>query len=318
MHADPVRAPAERTASWAKWVAAAVGAVVGALANRHIGGPQLDGVGLASLYALPLLLGVLGALASPSRPYRGALVLSAISLLVATPLLGEGVICLIFIAPWHCLLSPLMGGLAAMFLRRYRTGSWSKAALVLLALGGAAGAPRLDARLADPDARETFADSVVVDATPEQVWRSIERLHMDFSTPAPLILAGLPRPLGIEGGGAEPGAERRVIFDNGVVLARVTAADPPRSFDLDLSVEQSGPEFFDHWAELMDSRFVFEPLPGGKTRISHVTTYRPLAFPRWYFGRAERLLGPVVQRYMLEAYAAELFPTDRAPVAALP
>ncbi len=194
----------------------------------------------------------------------------------------------------------------------------SRSSPLLFAFGGAAAAPLLDARLADPDVRETYADTIVIDAPPEVVWASIERLHLDFATQAPWVVQALPRPLAIRGGGASVGSERRVIFDNGVVLARVTASDPPRSFEVALSVEQSGREFFDHWSDLETSRFVFEALPDGRTAVTHSTTYRPLAWPRWYFAPAERALGSVLQRHMLEAYAAELFPLEPALTAALP
>lgn len=309
--------PAVLHTAWA--LAAGVGGVAGVLTNRMVTGASHNGVGMMTLLYTPFLFGVLGGLLQPLRPMRTALLLSVICLVVATPLLGEGIACLMIVLPWHLVISPGVAGIVGFVTRRLLRARRAKAAMLVLAFAGNAAAPAVDARLADPDARETFADQVVVDAPQEAVWRSIERLHMDFSTPAPWIVrAALPRPVGIRGGGAGVGDERRVLFDNGVVLATVTASDPPRSFDIDLKVVQSGPEFFDHWAVLERSRFVLDTLPDGRTAITHVTTYRPLAFPRWYFAPVERLLGKLVQRHMLEAYAAEVFPTEAAPMASLP
>jgi hypothetical protein len=101
------------------------------------------------------------------------------------------------------------------------------------------------------------------------------------------------------------GDVRRVEFFNGVLLATVISSEPGRRFDIDLRVEQSGREFFDHWVELGTSTFVLDDAPGG-TALTHRTTYRPRAFPRWYFRPAERLLGCAVQQAMLDGYAAGL------------
>jgi hypothetical protein len=295
--------------AWA--LAAVLGCVAGVLMNRETGLTAREGVGVVSMFALPFLFGVVGGVLRPARPIRTALTLSMVSLAAATPLLGETVVCLVVLVPWHIVLTPPIAWMTAWIVRHSRPGT--DAALVLLAFAGAGTAPLVDARLADPDDRETFADQVVIDAPRDEVWRSVERLRMDFTTPAPWLLrAALPRPTGIRGGGADVGDARRALFDNGVILATVVASDAPRSFDITLHVEESGPEFFDHWAVLDRSSFVLDALPDGRTRISHVTTYRPLAYPRWYFAPIEHALGGVVQRYMLEAYAAETWPADVA------
>jgi hypothetical protein len=307
--------PGDRDQPVGAWAFAAIlGGVCGVLLNRDWVGGGPEGVGFVGLAALPLLFGILGGVLRPAKPARTALVLSVICLLVATPLLGESVACLIVIAPWHLVLSPLFGAVAGFLVRRVQGPS--RVVLLLLGFGAAAASPVVDRSLADPDARETFADRVIVDAPPDVVWASIDRLQLDFTTPAPwVIAAALPQPLGIRGGGATPGSQRRVLFGNGVVLATVTASDPGRSFDLALTVERSGPEFFDHWAVLDQSQFELEALPDERTAISHVTTYRPLAYPRWYFAPVEHALGGVVQRYMLEAYAAEGFAPGRVATA---
>jgi len=288
---------------WPWIIAVFVGAVLGLLHRFE----QTEGVGMAAMWANPALMGILAGITWPKAAAAKSLGVSLTALVVATPLLGESLICLIYVLPWHLVIAPSVGAITAAIVRRTRRSAGTTALLLLIGFGQVAVAPRIDAATQDRSARVTFADRVIVDAPREVVWASIERLHLDFDHPSPWVVSALlPRPVAIRGGGADVGSERRVVFDNGVILARVTESDPPRRFAIDLSIEKSGPEFFDHWSELETSYFKLESLPGGRTAISHVTTYRPLAFPRWYFEPGERALGSLVQRYLLEAYANEL------------
>ena len=118
----------------------------------------------------------------------------------------------------------------------------------------------------------------------------------------------LPVPVAIHGGGTSPGSVRRLIFANGVVRAKVVAAVPPERFEVSLSVEQSGREFFDHWVSLHDSTFGLEALSAERTRITHRTRYQPRLQPRWYWEPIERHLAGLIQGYMLEAYGEQIFP----------
>jgi hypothetical protein len=76
---------------------------------------------------------------------------------------------------------------------------------------------------------------------------------------------------------------------------------------VELSIENSGREFFDHWVRLGRSTFRLERLPQGRTRIVHATKYWPRLRPRWYWAPVENQLAQVVQAYLLEAYAKQIF-----------
>jgi len=321
---DSIPKSPDQAGRWLWLVAAGVGGLVGIfhlLGRRpHVvyllttdpSSSRLTAVGQLGLYAAPLFLGVLAGLFFRTRPAVRALMLSAVCLAIAAPMLGEGLVCFILIVPLHLVIAPLSARAAHQFAasrRRHLPGAPGIQLLLLLVPFGAA----LSNRLSPPEPAEpvTMVDTVVANAPREAVWRSIDRLQLRFTLPAPWLLRlGLPVPLEIQGGGAYLGAERRVLFSNGTVVAKVVGAEAPQRLDLVLSVEHPGREFFDHWSILGTSRFDLEELPGGRTRITHATTYRPLSFPRWYFGPVERYLGRKVQRYMLEAYARQTFSAD--------
>lgn len=306
---------------WPTVVAVLLGGLIGFLhlisrsreAPHALTHPVANAVGQIGVFAAPVFLGILAGVVWPAKPYLRALLLSLCCLLIGAPLMGEGAICLIIAIP-IAVLTTLLSALCASAIAR-RSG---RASYLLLVLPFAASEyERLHPTpLPQP---ETIADSVIVPASPAQVWRSIEMLDIRFLKPAPWITRiGAPAPHALQGGGAFVGAERRVLFGNGVVLATVIKALPEERFDIRLSVEKSGREFFDHWMVLGDSSFMLAPLPGGRTRLTHVTTYRPLSSPRWYFRPVERFLGHAIQRYMLEAYAEQHFDAARPLVRPAP
>jgi hypothetical protein len=240
-----------------------------------------------------------------------SLALSGVCLLIAAPLVGEGLICFILIVPVHLVVAPL-SAFITVAVKNARIDHLPRAPgleLLLLLLPFAAA---LANRAWPPANAEpvTMVDSVIASAPPEAVWRSIDELRFTFNQPAPwLVRLGLPVPVEIRGGGAFVGAQRRVVFSNGVVVASVVGASRPTRLDLQLSTENPGQEFFDHWSVLGNSHFDLEALPDGRTRITHSTTYQPLSFPRWYFEPMEKWLGQKVQRHMIETYARQAFPS---------
>src|SRR5207248_7878241 len=108
------------------------------------------------------------------------------------------------------------------------------------------------------------------------------------------------------GEGNALGAVRRVVFDNGTVVARVVASDVGRSFTVRLGYENAGHEFFDRWLVLEDATFTFEPLPGGRTRFVHTTRYRRLLEPAFYFGPLEEYGVHEMQRYLAQRFVARI------------
>jgi hypothetical protein len=305
---------------WLYLVALAAGVVSGFVVindwyrytGYHIGrgytGYQLQQLGAALLFAIPVLLGLLAGIFRPERPARTGMLLAAVALAGGMPILREGAICILMLTPIYVVVVAVVAAITGAIVRSRRPrrppGIFT---IVLLLVPGAA--TWCETRLVRaPLPTVTIADSVVIDAPREAVWATMARLEMRFPDgPAGPIAAMLPRPRALEGDGVTPGSFRRVVFDNGSLLATVTRSDSPCRFDVDLSVQQSGHEFFDHWAELMDASFTFDALPGGRTRMTHATRYRPRLAARWYFEPLERFFASKVQGYLLEEFVRQRF-----------
>jgi len=265
----------------------------------------------------PWIMGVLAGIFYPRNAVWMSLLLSAVSLLVFAPLAGEGAICVIFIAPWFLVVAPVSALITTAAGRWMKRTQQPLAALFLVLLPS--GALWLEERFPTPVEPVTLSNSVIIPAPVEQVWEELAAVDLSVAREAPvLVRALLPQPLGVAGEGAHVGAERRVTFHNGVVVARVIRSEPPVRFEMDLTVTESGREFFDHWARLGRSSFVLEPLADGRTRLTHATSYEPRITVRWYSEPFERRLGELLQGYVVEAFAEQLFTRGPAssPVAA--
>ncbi|HEX8699132.1 MAG TPA: hypothetical protein VF815_09875, partial [Myxococcaceae bacterium] len=299
-------------------MAVAIGAVGGLLfLHGRITTPSegtdeaLTYIGWTTLVSGPWIIGVLAGIFRPYQAVRTSLLMSVVSLLVFAPLAGEGAICVIFIAPWFLVVAPVVALVTSAVGRWRKRTQEPLAALFLLLLPS--GALWLEERFPTRVEPVTLSNSVIIDAPLEQVWDELATVDLSVVQKAPvLVRALLPQPLGVQGEGAHAGAERRVIFHNGVVLARVIRSEPPLRFEMDLTVTESGKEFFDHWARLGHSTFVLEPLPDGRTRLTHATSYEPRVTVRWYSDPIERRLGHLLQGYVIEAFAEQLF-TGRPP-----
>jgi hypothetical protein len=269
---------------------------------------QTANMGWLAIAALPALLGILAGWARPEKPATTSLLMVALAFVGGLPFLGEGAICVIMIAPFYIAIGMIVAAVTGGIVRARRARGRPPSPFAVLLLLIPAAASWADPHLVGAPPVATVADSVVVDAPRDAVWSTLAELQLRFDAPPPVMLATLlPRPIAIDGHGAGPGAVRRVIFDNGTLRATVTRADPPRRFDVDLGVENAGREFFDHWATLVDSSFSFDELPGARTRITHVTRYRPRVSPRWYFAPFERLFASTMQRYLLDEFVRQRF-----------
>jgi hypothetical protein len=240
-----------------------------------------------------MLLGTFSATRNPKSPVISTMKYTTIILALIAPLLGEGAVCLAMAAPIVYPVAALTAHLAADGRRK------KLRAVVLLPFAFAI----LQKRPMSELPRMELSDSFEVAAPVERVWNAFDKLVLPLDEPLPLLLRlGFPQPQVLLGGGVHVGAERRVVFDNGIVVATVVESDPGRSFKVRLWYEKPGHEFFDRWIHLEDATFDFTPLPGGRTRVSHTTHYRRLLEPAFYFGPLEEYGVHLMHRYLLATF----------------
>ena len=253
---------------------------------------------VAMFVGVPLLLGLYCA---NSRPYGGlgsALKYTTVLLCVVSPLLGEGAVCVLMASPLIYLIVCVVVWIASWLSDSNRAKFNAIAFLPFLYAVW-------DARPPEQLPVVTISDSVEMPAPPEVVWETFAHLALPLDQPLPFFLrAGFPGPQEIRGEGLFVGAERRVIFENGTIVARVDAVTFPSSFHVTLSYEGVGHEFFDRWMLLDEATFTLEALPGGHTRVTHQTSYRRMLSPGLYFTPLEEYGAHLLQQYLLEVCAS--------------
>lgn len=223
--------------------------------------------------------------------------------LAALALAWEGLICLVFALPILYGAAFLGGGLG--FLLRGRS---SKVGGVMLALAVPyVAAPLERARPVDATYRTT-QNSIVVRATPEDVWReiaSVPRIRDDEFAPSWSHAIGLPRPVAAVLDREGVGGVRTATFEDGLsfretvttwerhrtLAFRIEARDPGR---LDPHVQVGGETF-----DVVSGRYDIEDLGGGLVLLHLTSTQRVRSHVGGYVGWAVNAIMSDLQQSIL-------------------
>jgi hypothetical protein len=281
-------------------LAALAGALYGIGARWIFGGDPLGTLAgvyrvmsLAFLFLVPFAMGYLTVAAAPrealeSRSYVALMPWLAVAFGLAGVWLSgwEGVICIVMLLP-ICLPMASAGGIYARNRRRRRDGgSLNTVALAsVLLLPYLAGAA--ESGLPTPSQMRVVEESIVIRATPAEVWKQIARVPRISRDEYPTSLVhriGFPRPVEASLSHEGVGGVRRASFERGVIftetvttwrpgseLAFTIAADPATipAAALDRHVTVGGAYF-----DVLDGTYRIEPLAGGRVRLRLASTHR--------------------------------------------
>ncbi|MGV9597877.1 hypothetical protein ACWDR1_14550 [Streptosporangium sandarakinum] len=240
---------------------------------------------------LPAVIAVTVILTARPRTVTGLIMaVITVGLALAGPLLGEGIVCLVFAAPLFYFIG-LVFGLIADGLRRRGTNAVA-VPLVLLTLAG--GGAELAAPPRDGEV------TVSVPASGRDVERALAAAPRFGAFDSPLLRLGFPRPVRAAGEGLRSGDRREVVFTPRRSLG-IGAAPEPRSMTLGVKKRAPGRVTFSvvrdttlaRWLDLREAEFAW-----GGGRITVTLRYRRTFDPSWYFGP--------LQRYALGEAAAYL------------
>ena len=201
----------------------------------------------------------------------------------------EGVVCLVMAAPLAIPLA-LMGGMIGYVIQRRHVEPSPVLAAMLLALPGLMG---LEHAAAPQPRMLQVTSSVVVNATPEQVWRNV----VSFSELPPpeewIFQTGLAYPMRAEIQGAGVGAERHCVFSTGAFVEPITVWDQPQRLAfgvrdepppmVELSPYRLHPPHLDHYFSAKAGEFRLTPLAGGRTLLEGTTWYENRFWPESYW-----------------------------------
>ncbi|MFF0312497.1 hypothetical protein ACFYSC_34140 [Streptosporangium sp. NPDC004379] len=240
---------------------------------------------------LPAVIAVTVILTARPRTVTG-LIMAAITvgLALAGPLLGEGIVCLVFAAPLFYFIGLIFGLVADGHRRRGTNAIAVPLVLLTLAAGGAElAAPSRDGEV-----------TVSVQTSGRDVERALAAAPRFGAFDSPLLRLGFPRPVRSAGEGLRIGDRREIVFTPRRSLG-IGAAPEPRSMTLGVKERAPGRVTFSvlgdttlaRWLDLREAEFAW-----GGGRVTVTLRYRRTFDPGWYFGP--------LQRYALGEAAAYL------------
>lgn len=220
----------------------------------------------------------------------------------------EGVICLAMALPLAVPLGMLGARVgAAMAIQKRAASPGSLLGLLILPLWGAL---PLDTALRE------VTTSIVIDATPAQVWPHVLGFADLEEPPDFLLRMGIAYPVRARLSGQGVGAIRRCEFSTGPFIEPITAWDEPRRLAFDVA---SQPPPMTEWSPYrhvhpphldgtMVSRrgeFRLIPLPGGRTRLEGSTFYELKMDPQLYWSFWSDVLVHRIHQRVLAQIAKE-------------
>jgi hypothetical protein len=293
---------------------AAALALLATLGNVHLF--RIYGTGL--FIATPILMGATSAWIynrGAPRSVRSTIGVAMLSVVVAGLALLlfalEGAVCLAMAAPL-AFIGAALGALVGKAMstsppRGVIRSGLLPGALALIALGGA------ERSVSSPELH-VVETSVVIDASPERVWRHVVGFSDITAEPAWYFRAGIAAPLRARIDGQGVGAVRRCEFTTGSFVEPITVWDPPHHLAFDVT-EQPAPMLelspyqhvdaphLDGAFRSQRGEFILEALPGGRTRLRGRTYYALDMFPQPYFKLLSDALLHRIHRRVLDHIA---------------
>jgi hypothetical protein len=150
--------------------------------------------------------------------------------------------------------------------------------------------------------RETISNSILVSASPEEVWTNIQSID-SLAVPKPWLMHfGLPTPLRCTLERQGVGAKRTCYFDQGFIEETITGWSPP--YLLQLKIDRSNMPGR-HWLGFENAAYTLRR-EGSYTRLTRTTTITSHLYPEWYWRSLERLGVASEHEYILRDVAYRL------------
>ena len=143
---------------------------------------------------------------------------------------------------------------------------------------------------------------VLLDASPEAVWKALRFYEGDPNRPGLLLLALLPRPVGSEGRKTQVGAEVRCLYDGGYLVKRITSAQPGQLLRFEVLEQRLGIE---NSVSMREGSYEIRPVRDG-SQVLLTTHYHGHLRPRFLWRPFERSFGHAVHRHILGGMSALL------------
>jgi len=209
----------------------------------------------------------------------------------------EGIFCVVMAMPimW---VSAALGAAVGSVVKPHRKRNTSMAVIPLLAGATVFGAGQLEDRFNTGVRTEVVHSTMVIDASPDEVWNELAEFN-EVTGPKPLLLRmGLPVPESCTMTGTGVGAQRTCHFSSGFIRERVTRWDPPHHLNFTVEeVRLPGR----HWLSFTGASYTLEETDTGQTKVMRTTTLTSTLKPAFYWRFFERLGTDTEHRYILRS-----------------
>ena len=260
-------------------------------------------MGAVLFLLLPFLTGFATALVARRRNVVIASLIIGVSFCSAILLITkmEGWVCVLMSAPLLAF-GMTVGALIGVLVRRHVIDKSSRPKvlnlLVLLILPlFLMGANRLEEPSRRTARAETFTSILIVDASPEEVWKQIKTMDRVNAHKGFLMRIGLPVPVSCKVDKEAVGGKRTCYFESGYIEERITEWNPPHSMKLDItSWDVPGRP----WLDFKDASYEIHQ-ENGQTVMTRTSTIISRLLPAWYWRRFEKIGVETEHEYLFEA-----------------
>jgi hypothetical protein len=149
---------------------------------------------------------------------------------------------------------------------------------------------------------QTVSDTLVVNASPESVWKELKGMENITARKTFLMKIGLPVPVSCRTEGEGVGGKRTCYFEHGFIQERITEWNFPHSMKFDI-VESDVPGR--PWLSFQDASYEISRV-GNQTLITRSTTIVSRLSPAWYWRRLEAIGVHTEHEYLFEALEKKL------------
>jgi hypothetical protein len=240
-------------------------------------------IGVTAFIAIPLVMGFISAyywrdLGWNAWMYVGYSAINfMIVLVLATIVAREGIICLLIMMPL-VFVELLVGVFIGKLVYRRRSPPLSSSVVAVLLLFF------LFYLTSKHDYRAEVSDRIVIDATPDRVWRYVDATPRNDAPPEFWLFSiGMPRPVQTTVEAHRQGAGRACVFSSGVTFDEVMSIyEPGRNLTFDIVKQPADPEIIGH-ITMERGQFLLRDNGDGTTTLTGTSWYRLHVFPAWYF-----------------------------------
>jgi len=260
-------------------------------------------MGAVLFLMLPFVTGFATALVARGPNVLRASLLIGVSVCSAILLISkmEGWVCVLMSAPLLAF-GLTVGALIGVLVRRHVIDKSSRPKvlnlLVLLILPVfLMGANRLEEPSRRTTRAETFTSVLIVDASPEEVWKQIKTMDRVNAHKGFLMRIGLPVPVSCKVDKEAVGGKRTCYFESGFIEERITEWNPPHSMKLDITAwDVPGRP----WLDFKDASYEIHE-ENGRTVMTRTSTIISRLLPAWYWRRFEKIGVETEHEYLFES-----------------